>query len=138
LRQSLGLSHDPEVVFQSKDFAESGAKDGLRVGQDHADELAIAVTLVHLFDVDSRRDWSACHQSPRRSARSKRYSSMTTPTPRRPLSSKLRTTRPRQSSRTSASAPTKSAGKEMVKSTIEPTGISESTIWNSTPFAEIF
>ena len=37
---------------------------------------------------------------------------MTTPTPRRPPSSKLRTTRPRQSTCTSASAPTTSAGRE--------------------------
>ena len=62
---------------------------------------------------------------------------MTTPTPCRPSSSKFRTTRPRQSSCTSVSAPITSAGSEIVKSTIEPTGISASTS-NNTPLAEIF
>jgi hypothetical protein len=69
--------------------------------------------------------------------RSKRYSSITTPTPRRPPSAKLRTTRPRQSTCTSASAPTTSAGREIVKSTAEPTGTSAS-MRNRTPLAEMF
>src|SRR5580698_402433 len=69
--------------------------------------------------------------------RSKRYSSITTPTPRRLPSAKLRTTRPRQSTCTSASAPTTSAGREIVKSTAEPTGTSAS-MRNKTPFAEMF
>ena len=70
-------------------------------------------------------------------ARSKWYSSITTPTPRRPRSSKLRTTRPRQSICTSRRAPTTSAGNRIVKSTIDPTGTSRSMA-NSTPFAEMF
>src|SRR6266853_644879 len=68
--------------------------------------------------------------------RSKRYSSITTPTPRRPPSSKLRTTRPRQSTCTAACAPTTSAGSDRVKSTDEPTGTSTS-LRNRTPLAEI-
>src|ERR1035438_7839395 len=42
---------------------------------------------------------NAGHSVPCDYARSKWYSSITTPTPRRPRSSKLRTTRPRQSDR---------------------------------------
>src|SRR5438105_4443744 len=134
------LAHDTNVVFQSKDFAQTGAENRLRVSDDHADEAAVAVSFAftRLPEVVFHGDRSACHQfSQSAQRRSNRYSSMTTPTPRRPSSSKLRTTRPRQSSCTSDVAPTTSAGSEMVKSTSEPTGISESN-WNSTPLAEMF
>ena len=122
----LGLAHDAEVVFNGQDLAGSGAKNGLRIGRITRMNWPLPVILVPLSD-DSRGNRELSPSSSPFSA-VKRYSSMTTPTPRRPLSSKLRTTRPRQSSRTSAWAPITSAGREMVKST----GISESTIWNRT------
>jgi len=62
---------------------------------------------------------------------------MTTPTPRRPPSAKLRTTRPRQSTFTSAADPNTSAGSEIVKSTDVPTGTSAS-MRKRTPLAEMF
>src|SRR5207244_13030851 len=122
-RQGLGygfrLAHHTNVVFQGKNLAQTGAEDRLRVSHDHTDEPAVAVrfAFTRLPEVAFHGDRNACHQfSWSAQWRSNRYSSMTTPTPRRPSSSKLRTTRPRQSSCTSDVAPTTSAGSEMVKS----------------------
>src|SRR5256886_14780644 len=127
-RQGLGhgfrLAHDTNVVFQSKDFAQTGAEDRLRVSYDHADETAVAVrfAFTRLPEVAFHGDRNACHQfSWSAQGRSNRYSSMTTPTPRRPSSSKLRTTRPRQSSCTSDVAPTTPAGSGKEEATSEAT-----------------
>ena len=48
LRQRFGLAHHANVVFQRKNFAQAGAENGLRIGHDHTDELAVAVVFVRL------------------------------------------------------------------------------------------
>ena len=96
LGQRLGLADHANVVFEREHFAQSGAEDSLGIGQDHADELAVAAVSRLLRDFLPRSpEWLP--SVPCTYARSKWYSSITTPTPRRPRSSKLRTTRPRQS-----------------------------------------
>src|ERR1035438_243435 len=136
LRQRLRLPNHANVIFQCEDLAQTGAEDGLGIGQNHSDELAFAAVFAcsEIF-VHANRNGS--HSVPYAYARSKWYSSITTPTPRRPRSSKLRTTRPWQSICTSRFAPTTSAGNRIVKSTTEPTGTSLSMA-NSTPLAEMF
>src|ERR1700693_6405943 len=136
LRQRLGLADNADVVFEGEDLAQSRAEDGLGVGQDHANQLAGAAARVSAV-IFSLTELRAIHQFACTYALSKLYSSITTPTPRRPLSSKLRTTRPWQSICTSQWDPTTSPGSKIVKSTIEPTGTSRS-IAKSTPLAEIF
>src|SRR5579863_414476 len=156
LRQGLCLPDHANVIFHSKDLAQPGAKDGLRVGHDHTYELFPVLHLRRGHCHFSRAQPSASHTvllvwvghscpTPLfllslllsffafdlagfliHYRRSNRYSSITTPTPRRPSCSPLRTTRPRHSTFTSASAPTTSAGSEIVKSMVEPTGISTS------------
>ena len=96
LRKGFGLTDNADIVFEREDLAQAGAKDSLSISQDHTDQagrcrhpreprdflptltvVAISFLLSYVL--------------------SKWYSSITTPTPRRPLSSKLRTTRPWQS-----------------------------------------
>ena len=60
LEQGFSLANHADIIFQSKDFAQAGAKDRLGIGHDHADELAIAITLVRRLD-DSRGNRSARH-----------------------------------------------------------------------------
>src|SRR4029077_9805716 len=136
LRHRLGLTNHTDVIFQREDLAQAGAENGLRIGHDHANELGFApvVACPEIF-VHAHRNGD--HSVPCAYARSKWYSSITTPTPRRPRSSKLRTTRPRQSICTSFRAPTTSPGNKIVNSTIEPTGTSLSMA-KSTPLAEMF
>src|ERR1700677_3224940 len=135
LGQRFSLSHNPDIVFESEYLAQAGAKNHLCVGKDNPDQRTRAVLRLNsviFAEVDRAGHYFLCAY-----ARSKRYSSITQPTPLRPLSSKLRTTRPWQSICTSHCAPTTSPGSRMMKSTIEPTGTSRS-IANRTPFAEIF
>ncbi len=82
LRQSLGLADHANVVFKREDLAQAGAEDGLRIGQDHANQRARAAALVSAV-IFSHADRSR-HQFSCTYARSKWYSSITTPTPRRP------------------------------------------------------
>src|ERR1700689_4101943 len=136
LRQRLRLAHHANVVFEREHFAQTGAEDGLGIGHDHSDELALAAVF-ECSEIFFPAPRNGSHSVSCAYARSKWYSSITTPTPRRPRSSKLRTTRPRQSICTSRRAPTTAAGNRIVKSTIDPTGTSRS-IANSTPLAEMF
>src|SRR5450755_4048452 len=162
LIETLGLTDNSDIVLKSEDLAQPRAEDGLGIRDNHPDRT-FAVLRLNPFaglDTDCVAHRSATRPSSfsrptRRALQSratavfllqtnrfnylppKRYSSITTPTPRRPPSSKLRMTRPRQSTCTSASAPTTSAGRESVKSTAEPTGTSAS-IRNRTPLAEMF
>ena len=153
LLDAFGLADNPDVILESKDLAQAGAENGLGIGHNNADRAFAVLRMKTVARLNADR--SAAHLSSFRALparptgdaasrvstsnylRSKRYSSMTTPTPRRPPSSKLRTTRPRQSTCTSAFAPTTSAGREIVKSTAEPTGTSAS-MRNRTPLAEMF
>jgi len=59
LGKAFGLSHHPNVVFQGKYLAQPGAEDGLRVGHDHANELA--VSFLRLLNVHLHAGGSACH-----------------------------------------------------------------------------
>ena len=45
LRQSLSLADHADIVFESKNLAQSGAENSLGIGQDHANELAGAAIL---------------------------------------------------------------------------------------------
>src|ERR1700730_7621747 len=136
LQQRLCLSYYADVVFEREDFAQAGAEDGLRIGEDDSDELARA-TVFPCSEFFFHAHRIASHSVPCAYARSKWYSSITTPTARRPRSSKLRTTRPRQSICTFWRTPTLSAGNRIVKSTSDPAATSL-CIANNTPLAEIF
>src|SRR5437660_9040820 len=83
LRQRLRLPHYANVVFESEHFAQSGAEDGLRIGQYHSDELAFAAVFP-CSEFFFQAHWNAFHSVPCVYARSKWYSSITTPTARRP------------------------------------------------------
>src|SRR5262249_26222329 len=128
LRQGFRLTDDANVIFDRKNLAQSGAEDGLRISHNHTYELLPVLHLRRSHSRISRAKGRACHRFPFAALqrRSNRYSSITRPTPRLPSISSLRTTRPWHSTFTSASAPTTSAGREMVKSTLEPIGISTS------------
>ena len=129
LGQCFRLANYADVIFNRKNFAQPGAEDRLRVGHDHTNELFCALHLRRGHSCFSRAQSSTCHELPfpaTTQRRSKRYSSMTTPTPRRPPCSLVRATLPRHCTFTSASEPTTSAGNEIVKSTVDPTAISTS------------
>src|SRR6185437_3417685 len=126
LLQSFGLADDADIVLNGKDLAQPGAKNCLRVGHDDPDKL---LAVLHGWRGQrrfSRAHCWACHQFIRPYRCSKRYSSITTPTPRRSPSCETRATRPMHCTFTSSSAPTTSAGNEMVNSIFDPTGISTS------------
>src|SRR5215472_2241309 len=128
LGQGLGLTDNANVILDRKNLAQPGAEDRLRVGHNHTYELLPVLHLRRSHSRISRAKGRACHWFTfvAHQRRSNRYSSITRPTPRLPPCSSLRTTRPWHSTFTSASAPTTSAGREMVKSTLEPIGMSTS------------
>src|ERR1700722_13768470 len=83
LGQCLGLSPHPDIVFESKNLPQAGPENCLGISQNHANQLARASVCVSAV-IFSHANCCASHQFSCTYARSKWYSSITTPTPRRP------------------------------------------------------
>src|SRR4029077_13250055 len=64
LGQSFGLTDYANVVSQSKNLAQAYAKNGLSIGNDDANELTVAATLVRLVQIVCHADRNACHLFP--------------------------------------------------------------------------
>ena len=63
LRQCFRLSDYANIVFESEDLAQAGAKDSLGIGHDHSDELAFAGFFAG-SEIFFRVDWNARHSVP--------------------------------------------------------------------------
>jgi hypothetical protein len=62
LGKRFSLTDDANVIFHRKDLAQASAKDGLRVGHDHTNELTVAFIRRWLPDLFFRSNWTAGHQ----------------------------------------------------------------------------